>query len=105
MLAASIPRGYTHRLHSGHDGGHDEHRGEDDHDPVGEVVNVEVEGDPAAHHQEYSLEGGSVYQVKNTCPMIIISSFNICTMHVVYVDGHHLWSKFSCLNLNIVQLF
>ena len=48
----------THRLNAGHDGGHDEHGGQRDHDPVGEVVHVEEEGHVAHVDQDEGLQEG-----------------------------------------------
>ena len=72
----------AHRLHSGDDGGDDEHGGEDDHDPVGEVVDVEVERDPAAHHQQDGLEWETGF------------SLEAFTLQILQVQGwvNKLWS-------------
>ena len=48
----------THLLYGAHDGCHDEHDGERDHDPVGEVVDVEVERHVADAHEDEGLEEG-----------------------------------------------
>ena len=46
----------TYRLNGGHDCGYDEHGGERDHDPIGEVVDGKVEGEITNSDQNKSLE-------------------------------------------------
>ena len=46
----------THLLYGAHDGGHNEHDGERDHDPVGEVVHPEEEGEEADRDEDQRLE-------------------------------------------------